>query len=105
MPWSRDANGVLDAAEPRQGVPPSLPSSPSVLAGAGDAKLCEPRTMAAIREIPTLPWFTEVGEILFTGETCPSTYFSLPEILVLAGGAILPAAAVPASTRISARMK
>ena len=40
-------------------------------------------------------------------ETCPRTRFilRLAEILVLAGGAILPALAVPASTRIVARLK
>ena len=41
----------------------------------------------------------------FTGETCPRTHFILAEILVLAGGAILPAPAVPASTMISARLQ
>ena len=38
-------------------------------------------------------------------ELCPWTRFSLVEILVLVGGAIPPAPAVPASTRISARLK
>ena len=42
---------------------------------------------------------------LFTGEPCPWTHFIVAEILVLVGGAILPAAAVPASTRMSARLK
>ena len=37
------------------------------------------------------------------GELCSWTRFSLAEILLLAGGAILPKPAVPASTRISAR--
>ena len=41
----------------------------------------------------------------FTGEPCPRTRFSLAEILVLVGGAIPPAPAVPSNTRISARMK
>ena len=41
---------------------------------------------------------------LFTGERCPWTHFILAEILLLAGGAILPAAE-PASTSISARLK
>ena len=41
----------------------------------------------------------------FSGELCPRTRFSLAEILVLAGCAILLAPAVPASTRISARLK
>ena len=35
----------------------------------------------------------------------PNTYFFLAEILVLAGGAILPAPAVSASTRICASLK
>ena len=39
------------------------------------------------------------------GELCPWTRVSLAEILVLAGGGILPAPAVPASTRIFARLK
>ena len=42
---------------------------------------------------------------MFTGETCPWTHFILAEILVLAGGTIPLAPAVPASTRISARLK
>ena len=43
--------------------------------------------------------------LILTGELCPQTRFRLAEILVLAGGAILSAPAVPASTRISARLK
>ena len=42
--------------------------------------------------------------LIFTRELCSLTRFSLAEILELVGGAILPAAAVPASTRISARL-
>ena len=41
----------------------------------------------------------------FTRELRPWTRFSLAKILVLAGGAIPPAPAVPASTRISARLQ
>ena len=43
--------------------------------------------------------------VMFTRELCPWTHFSLAEILVLVGGAILPAPVLPASTRISARLK
>ena len=39
-------------------------------------------------------------QIHITGELCPRTRFSLAEILMLAGRAILPAPAVPASTKI-----
>ena len=35
----------------------------------------------------------------------PWTHFSLTEILVLAGGTILPAPAVPVSTRVSGRLR
>ena len=45
------------------------------------------------------------AESIFTGELCLCTRLSLAEIIVLAGGAIPPARAVPASTRIFARMK
>ena len=41
----------------------------------------------------------------FTRETCSCSHFILAEILVLIAGAIPPAPAVPASTRISARLK
>ena len=40
-----------------------------------------------------------------TGELCSPTCFRLAGILVLVGGAILPAQAVTASTRISARLR
>ena len=40
-----------------------------------------------------------------SAEPCPCTRFSLAEILVLAGGVIPPAPAVPTSTKISARLK
>ena len=42
---------------------------------------------------------------MFTGEMCPGTRFILAGILVLVGGAVLPAPAVPASIRISAGLK
>ena len=42
---------------------------------------------------------------IFTRELCSWTHFSLAEILVLVGGAIPPAPAVPASTRISAKLR
>ena len=42
---------------------------------------------------------------VFTGGLCSRTNVILAEILVLVGGAILPAPAVPASTRISARLE
>ena len=41
----------------------------------------------------------------FTRETCFGTHFIQAEILLLSGSAILPAPAVPASTRISAWLK
>ena len=44
-------------------------------------------------------------DCIFAGELCSCTHFILAEILVLAGGVIPPAPAVPASTRISARLK
>ena len=43
--------------------------------------------------------------LVFTGELFSWTNFVLAEILVLAGGAILPSPVVPASTRISAKLK
>ena len=43
--------------------------------------------------------------VTFMAELCPWTHLILAGILVLVGGAILPAPAVPASTRISARLK
>ena len=53
------------------------------------------------------PWWNRKGDssALSTAETCPCTYFISAEILVLAGGTIPPAPAVPASTRISVRLK
>ena len=42
---------------------------------------------------------------MFTGELCSRTRFSLAEILVMVGGAIIPAPAVPASAMISAMPK
>ena len=44
-------------------------------------------------------------ECILTGELCSRTCLSLAEILVLVGGAILPAPAVPASTLITAGLK
>ena len=44
--------------------------------------------------------------LLYSQVNCvPATRFILAEILVAVGGAILPTLAVPASTRISARLK
>ena len=43
--------------------------------------------------------------MMFTHKTRPKTRLILAEILVLDGGAILPAPVVPASTRICARLK
>ena len=54
----------------------------------------------ALQGIADLP----VARRTFTRELCPWTRFSLAEILVLDDGAILPAPAVPASSRISARV-
>ena len=45
------------------------------------------------------------GQCSPRGELCSRTHFSLAEILVLDGGAILPAGTVPTSTRISVRLK
>ena len=43
--------------------------------------------------------------LMLTGEWCSYTHFSLAEIVVVVGGAIVPAPAVPASTRVSSRLK
>ena len=49
--------------------------------------------------------FIPVTCFILAGELCSPTHFILAEILELTGGAIPPASAVPASTRVSPRMK
>ena len=87
-----------------------------VLAGnAGAGGMAPPASTRISARLRCSPWLSDAEgnnqcQVCVCVCSCvkpegPSTRFSLAEILVLAGGAIPPAPAVPTSTRISARLK